>query len=466
MGGDWLGHYERAVFFIGGSDPGRLILGYNPIPARPPLVNVLCALFMSVSNRGFVVYQVTNTVLCACPVLAACLVMRRIAPIKRWLHHQAPICLGALLALSPMFVQNATYTWPRGLTNFYVVAGIGFYLIGWQRRERAAMVTAFVMLAAGALSHYSAGPYVVFLTAHYLLCLWRRRAGRMREILTIALICTALLVTWFGWSLRVYGLSATLTSNTSAKGMREHSAWDHFIQSNRNTLYTLVPFPLQRGLIPDFFRTSALAVLRDATFLQYQTNLLLAFGALGWLAVSARLWPARPRAPDQRLTLCFWCSLIVFVVYLGNYMHGTIDYYGLTHICLQPLVLLGLVFIAGGLPALPAMVRRLMVVGCLIDALLGVLLHFYLQSLALPHIPDAQSAGPRMLDAIAEQTMGLGSTAIANTRLKAINNLVYLGDHLEPVNAVLVGAVVIGCLAWWICLVRIVGGTPKLAPLR
>jgi len=48
---------------------------------------------------------------------------------------------------------------------------------------------AFVALAAGLLTHYSAGPYVAILTLHYLIRVFPRRENKWRELAGIASIC-------------------------------------------------------------------------------------------------------------------------------------------------------------------------------------------------------------------------------------------------------------------------------------
>ena len=77
------------------------------------------------------------------------------------------------------------------------------------------MVAAFLALSAGLLTHYSAGPYVVILTLHYLFTAFRKRGANFKELGAIAGLCGVLLFTWFGWSLAVYGTHITVASNTA-----------------------------------------------------------------------------------------------------------------------------------------------------------------------------------------------------------------------------------------------------------
>jgi len=112
--------------------------------------------------------------------------------------------LVALFAFSPVVMENATYTWTKNLSAFFVVLAFCFYLAGWRKNDRVRMAAAFLALSAGLLVHYSAGPYCLLLGLHYLLrVFWSGRAsgvswphcGSLRAVVT----------TWFAWSVAVYG---------------------------------------------------------------------------------------------------------------------------------------------------------------------------------------------------------------------------------------------------------------------
>jgi len=103
--------------------------------------------------------------------LPCCLVIRVLARVRR----VRVLPLVGLFAMNPAVMQNATYTWTKLLTAFFVILALSLYLSAWRKRDSRRMVAAFVALAAGLLVHYSAGPYVVFFAVHYLLVVFRTR---------------------------------------------------------------------------------------------------------------------------------------------------------------------------------------------------------------------------------------------------------------------------------------------------
>ena len=123
--------------------------------------------------------------------------------------------LVGIFAMNPAVMENATYTWTKSLTAFFVVLAVCLYLSGWRKRDSVRLTAAFVALAAGLLVHYSAGPYCVFFALHYLLVVFRTRPSKWKELAAIAIACGVLLFTWFGWSIAEYGVKPTFASNTS-----------------------------------------------------------------------------------------------------------------------------------------------------------------------------------------------------------------------------------------------------------
>ena len=105
--------------------------------------------------------------------------------------------LVVLVAINPMVMVNATYSWTKSLTVFYVILAVTLYLAGRRKRDSARTVAAFVALAAGLLVHYSAGPYVAFLALHYLFRFFRERPWRWRELAGVMVAAGLVLATWF-----------------------------------------------------------------------------------------------------------------------------------------------------------------------------------------------------------------------------------------------------------------------------
>src|SRR5262249_25658180 len=117
------------------------------------------------------------------------------------------IILLVLIMGSPMVIWNATWTWTKLFAAFYVILGLAFYVNGWRRVDPARLVLAFLFLAAGFLSHFSAGPYLLFLGAHYVLFLLPRRRHRLEAVVAF-LLCSVLWATWFGYAIALSGLHA------------------------------------------------------------------------------------------------------------------------------------------------------------------------------------------------------------------------------------------------------------------
>ena len=95
----------------------------------------------------------------------------------------------------------------------------------------------------------------------------------------------------------------------------------------------------------------------------------------------------------------------------------------MAHICLQPIALLGLCWIANGWERLPPVVRRVVIIGRALEVGLGIMLQTYLQGI------DLRGAG-------------LGLVARQNARLKWNKEVSFLGDSVAGVLPVLIIAIV------------------------
>ncbi len=116
----------------------------------------------------------------------------------------------------------------------------------------------------------------------------------------------------------------------------------------------------------------------------------------------------------------------------GVASHGARDHWGLAHICLQALVLLGLAFLAARWDALGRGGRLALVAGATIDLVLGIALHFGVQSFAL----DRWLLADRPLE---ETLRSYNEPAFMNLAGKLRNNLPFLSDVVSVPGPVLVG---------------------------
>jgi hypothetical protein len=374
--GDWLEHFQRTLFFVQHFPKNAPIFGDYLLPARPPMMNVLAAFFLGVTADRFEIFQLVFVFFNLLVFLPCCLVIRALARVRR----VRVLPLVGVFAMNPAVMQNATYTWTKLLTVFFVILALSLYLSAWRKRDSLRMTAAFVALAAGLLVHYSAGPYVAFFALHYLLVLWRARPGRWKELATIAIACPLLLFTWFGWSLAAYGPKATFASNTSVTASRQYPGGTAGKIAG-NVFDSLAPRALYDPVASRIFdQPYTPGLVRDKAFIIYQTNLIFSMGALGgplvvWFVIAA-FRGRKNRGGEQN----FWLMLIGFSLLTGLAVVGERDFFGLAHLTLLPLELLGITLLAARFcPS--RLVAWLIIAGCAFDFSLGVLLHARIQHL-------------------------------------------------------------------------------------
>ncbi len=374
--GDWLEHFQRTLFFLHHFAKDTPIYGGYLLPARPPMMNVLAAFFLGVTQDRFEIFQFVFTFLNLLVFLPCCLAIPVLARVRK----VSLLPLVGVFAMNPAVMQNATYTWTKMLTAFFVVLAICLYLSGWRKRDSVRLTAAFVALAAGLLVHYSAGPYCVFFALHYLLVLFRGRPAKWKELGAITIVCGLLLFTWFGWSIAAYGVKPTFTSNTSITPTMQVQG-SNLAKIAGNVFDSIVPRisydPVQVHL---FDQPYAPAVVRDNVFLLYQTNLILSMGLIGgplvvWFVVAA--FRGRKGLGGERN---FWLMLIGFSLAIGLAVVGERDYFGVAHLTLIPLELLGITLLAARFFS-RRLVALLIVAGCAVDFSLGVFFHARMQHL-------------------------------------------------------------------------------------
>jgi 4-amino-4-deoxy-L-arabinose transferase-like glycosyltransferase len=371
--GDWLEHFQRSLFFLHGFPATTPILFGYQLPARPPAMNELAAFFLAQTRDRFEVFQVIFAFLNLLMFLPCCLIMPSLVGARR----TSILPLTALFAMNPVVIENVTYTWTKAFTAFYVILAICFYLAGLRKNDPVRITLAFLAVSMGFLAHYSAGPYLVFLTLH---CLFWKRPRRFRQLAITALACGLLLATWFAWSVAVYGIRVTFTSNTSVTYSQRYQG-NPLRKVSANLVDSIVPFALRSRFAPESFTTQGSAAsLRDAAFLFYQNNLVFSMGLVGGPLVLYQLYGAFFRRPRSRHEASFWRLMIPFCVVLGIASTGERDRHGVAHLTLLPLEILGLSLLAASFP-LRRRVLLMLLAGCLIDFSLGIALHARVESL-------------------------------------------------------------------------------------
>jgi hypothetical protein len=398
---DWLDHYERSKFFLGGRPDATLFSGAL-LPARPPLMNAFAAQILALTMPRFPCYQLTEallSVLAFFPILLVARLFSEAAGLAR--------TLAIALMFQPMFVQNVSYSWTRMPTAFFVLAAVGFYAAGRRAGDRGRMLFAFVCGAAAILTHYSSAPYVLFLALHFLFFVLPRSERPARELAAIVLIAGAVLAPWFVWAASVYGGRAVIATALASSGKPLPTAGENLAKAALNLRDMLVPHLLRDARRDAGSSGLTWGRVRDDSFTLYQGNLPLALGSLGAVLLAIEAARSRGRGGGARAgPVKFWAALAAFAVLVGVGVHGGREPLGLAQTAQQPLVMTGVAFLASRFNGWPRALRRLAAAGLLLDACLGVLLHFWLQSYPL-ELRDAWN-GPLGLTRHDLQTMMAG----------------------------------------------------------
>jgi hypothetical protein len=374
--GDWLEHFQRSLFFLHRFPVHTVLFGEYALPARPPMMNVLGAFFMAQSADRFEVFQLIFTFLNLLVFLPCCLIVPALAGARR--HRILPLL--CLFALNPVAIQNATYSWTKMFSAFYVVLAICLYLAGWRKRDRGRMMAAFLALAAGILVHYSGAPYLLLLSGHYLFFVFPRRERKWRELATIAALCSAPLLVWLGWSVKTFGMQATLASNpTIALGRQYHGNTAEKVAAN--LFDSLVPAVLRDpSAVARFNQPNTAGAIRDNVFAFYQPNLIFSMGLVGGPLVLSFLYSAWERRKGCKAEGRFWLAFVPCCVLAGIVVVGERDSLGDAHLTLLSLEAMGLALLAGTLPVRRALAVAL-VAGSMADFSLGILLQARVENL-------------------------------------------------------------------------------------
>lgn len=417
---DWVEHWQRTGFFVERQPLGTRFAAIYPLPARPPLANLLIALWLESGPVTFARFQVFMTLFGTLIFVPAWVLAHR------W--SRTPNCGWWVLATfmaNPLVAENLTFAWTKLPTAFFVLAGACFAVRALDATEtvrRDAVVSA-ACLGLATLTHYSAIPWAMALSVAFVVTSRRHvRSPRWREMILSAAVYAVIVGPWIGWTIGHYGWAEATGGNTTASAWHEQTPVQRLLVPIENIFDTLVPFPLRGepagGLIQ---QSSRLGRVRDVAFNLYQINLPFAFGLAGlWVLARRALEPtgASSRNTAARERSFFWIAIPAIIV-VGIVVHTPRDTWGLAHICLQPLVLLGLVWIAATLSSGPRRLVTIWATLAAIDVALGIALPFGLESHALA----------RFIGRTPEAFLGaLSRSALANANDKAAFHLTFFGD--------------------------------------
>ncbi|HWA09847.1 MAG TPA: hypothetical protein VG838_10385 [Opitutaceae bacterium] len=417
---DWQEHYERALFFLEHRPLATTFLGLYSVPARPPLANLADGALMALTARDFAHFQLCNTLFSTLCWLPAAALVRHFGPKAR----AGGAVLLLMMMTNALVIQNATFAWTKLLAAFFILLSVVFHVRGLAEDSPGRRIIAVGAAVAALLTHYSALPYAMLLGGSQLSFAWRRRDRRAiaRELAASAAVAAALAATWLGWAVLHYGAAGTFLSSTTGAPRLPPGEW--ILCRIWNLFITFVPHPLRPMDYSFIAQTNFLGFAHDYFFTIYQTTLPGAFGAAG---VALWLWFARhQRAPAAMAAeRWFWRGFIPGAILLSIATAYWRDRWGVAHIGLSPVVLIGLAWLAARWEEAPVAIRRLWAAALAVDATLGLALHFYLQ-----HTLHASASDlPALLRG---QTVEFSPVSTKNLLLKQILGYRFVGDGGPP----------------------------------
>src|SRR5690606_31501051 len=114
--GDWLEHWQRTYLFFEHGAPDTRFIGFYSLPARPPLANVVVALWLEGTRASFAHFQLFLVLFGTLIMLPAWRLVRLWSPNPRAGHW-----LLLVLLVSPVVAQNLTFAWTKLPTAFFVL---------------------------------------------------------------------------------------------------------------------------------------------------------------------------------------------------------------------------------------------------------------------------------------------------------------------------------------------------------
>jgi hypothetical protein len=383
--GDWEEHYQRPLLFLRLRPEDEEFARRFTLTARPPLANTADAALMWITGAEFARHQTFMLLLNTLVFFPAALFCRTFGG-----NRAAPAMVAFFLLLNPMFVQNATYAWTKSIAGFFILIALHILFSAPYCPRRT--LYGFAMFGLGVVTHYSACVWVIAFGLPWLLIQYQRwkKPASWPVLFGAGVGFLAMIIPWLTYAIWRYGLAATFGTNSTVVDGAQF-AWPERLMNMGNNLWTTtVPHVLRsfdRSLVA---QSNPWTAFRDQVFYIYQTNL---FFALGTPALILLVWVVLRGQSRRSPWRTVWFISVPLVVILGTAVHGTPDQWGLTHICLLPLVMIGIALGAAQIPSiLGERTRPWLFAGLLagwgIDFALGIAIHYRAAAYELNRVAD------------------------------------------------------------------------------
>jgi hypothetical protein len=456
--GDWHEHYERAVFFLDHLPPETKFLnGYWSLAARGPMFNAAAAVPMAAFGRAFADYQSIATVLNTFAMIPMALLLRDMGRLSQ---RAALFWSAVLFGLAPFAVQQEMFTATKFFTLAFVLGGIHVYRIGLKENRPWVASGSFAIFAAGVLAHYLVLPFAAFFAIHFIFSAIRRH-WNWRFVAGSGLASALLMASWFAYLVSTFGLSTTLTANSTLGDYGRGSPGPYGVPASRavvflgNLVTTTIPYSWRHefsgiGRAPRHVQMDARAGAAVAPapaelnrktewFSSLADNTGSILGTLGFAgsagAVLAAIMAIRRRRPaaagDPPREVpgpLFW--MMFFGVGMPLCILASPQYApnGLAHVNLQPYAAIAAVLLFRHLRTSPNWTKGVLVAVFLVESALSTGTRVYLQARRVPLVlRDRRPMATAKLD--------VDPIHVSNYMLKLETNTEFISDRLGELNA-------------------------------
>jgi hypothetical protein len=458
---DWFEHYNRALFFLKHKTINTHFIGGFFITARPPLFNAAASFLMSISGKEFWSFQIIASLFNTTLLLSCFLIVKKLAD-KYKTKLIFLICV-VVFFLNPSFITEATFTWTKNLTAYFILLGVYFYLKFRNKEDSRSIVLASVFLACAELTHYSAIQYILIILFDFLILTIFSKKFSWKKIILPALIFFIIVLPWYGFAIINFGINETFFGNTTFQWQKYLTLWQIVYKEINNVVKTLFPIagmPYIRIVLKE---ANPFLSLYDYTFQLYATTvpgqltitlaLVLFFSLLRNISSLFGSFKRNILANVIKYIKkdnFFWFLFCILGFIIGILVNPDVQSSGIAQITLLPvtsfLLCLAIIFLIRTLK-LKSLISYLVIAGMSIEIVLGILLRIYV----------AQFVTNPRYGFISNPKLNFIWTHNENYLLKANNKLIFLSDKFPYPNFFLTLLILaeIACLIY--LLIRING---------